>query len=632
MTLISLDKIERGFGDVDILTGASLRVEERERIGVVGDNGTGKTTLINILAGTDVPDRGSRNTRRDLRVAYAEQIPEMAHGTTILSYVQRGNGEFSTLEESIQKLEADLAASPQDEKLLEDYGHLQSVFEAGGGYDRNHLCEKVLTGIGFPKNDWQKDVAVLSGGERSRVALAALMTAPAELLILDEPTNHLDLEGIDFVANYIDRYPGAVLAISHDRHFLNAFAETIIEVDMGTATRFKGNYSAFTAQRDAKLLAEARAFKSQQAFIDKEMDYIRRNMAGRMSTQAKGRLKRIQRIQVLSGPKQKRGGMNLEFGSGGRGQSGQTMLEAIDLKIALPNNRVLVERGNFRLYHGDTIGILGRNGSGKTTMMRALAQRREVEGGAIEWAHGLKIGYFSQEVTDLPRGVTVINALRQLDTTVPEKELRDHLALFLFRGERVEDQVDNLSGGEKQRLSLARMTRSNYDLLCLDEPTNHLDITGREGLENALQSFPGSVLVISHDRQFLEAVTDKVLYLTDGTARPFDRGLKYSLSILAEERAERRTAEAAAKAKQKSLTEAAAPAPTHKPNKIRNPYMFQKLEAEIMDFETELEEVQASMLKSENYIDPKKMKAIAQREQALKADLADRYERWENWS
>jgi len=651
VTLINLEHIERRFGDVDVLTGASLRVEAGDRIGVVGGNGTGKTTLVRILAGVDEPDRGARTVARDLRIAYAEQAPTLAAGTTVLQFVERGDGEFQELERRVRALEAALAEKPGDERLLETYGHLQGKFEAGGGYERAHLCPRVLGGIGFPEADWQKDVSVLSGGEQSRLLLAALMTAPADLLVLDEPTNHLDLEGIEFVESHIERHPGAVVVVSHDRHFLDAVARHIVEVEDGVAARYKGNYSAYRSQRDQRLLAEARAFKNQQAFIDKEMEYIRRNMAGRMSAQAKGRLKKLQRLQVLQAPGRQAAGMHLRF-TGGRGLSGQTMIEAEGLTLRVPGGRVLLDSADFKLLHGETVGLLGRNGSGKSTLIRTVAGLRRPDGGELRIAHGVEIGYFSQQVSDLPKHVTVLDALRELDPSATEKEMRGHLALFLFCGDEVEARVDDLSGGEKQRLSLARLTRSQFDLLCLDEPTNHLDIPAREGLEQALRAYPGAVLLITHDRQLLETATDRILHLENARLRRFDGGLGQCLRTLAAERQRPRVAQAgaqrggvarggatrggtgrggAAPAKSDGTPAADGKKPGD-PGKIRNPLMFQKLEEEIFDLEDRLARLRDDMTKEANYLDHERMKRLKAEEAELDGLLAVAYERWENWS
>src|SRR5262245_32878961 len=369
MTLVTLEKITRSFGVDPVLDGLSLRIDEGDRIGVIGDNGAGKTTMVRILAGVDEPDTGQRNCRKDLRIAYGSQLPDLPAGTTVHEFARRGTGEHDLLQQRMRALEAAMANGSAP--AIAEYGRLQAAFEAGGGYDHDHKVEGVLEGLGFAEADRQKDVAVLSGGERSRVQLAVLMTTPADLLILDEPTNHLDLAGIEFVEDFVRRYPGAVVAISHDRRFLDAVATSIVVVGDGVAARYKGNFSHYAAQRDLELLTQARQYRNQREFVDKEMDYIRRNMAGRMSAQAKGRLKRLQRLQLIDKPKGTRATMRLSFGDA-KGLTGQTVLDAEELTVRA-GARTLIDRGELRVWFGETVALLGRNGAGKTTLLRLLA-------------------------------------------------------------------------------------------------------------------------------------------------------------------------------------------------------------------------------------------------------------------
>jgi len=629
MTLVSLEKITRRFGDFPVLDGLSLRVDESDRLGVVGDNGAGKTTMIRILAGVDDADSGKRNCKRQLRIAYGAQMPAMPKGVTIEQFVHQGTGEHAALEARMRDLEARMAEGNDD--ALHRYGELQASFEAGGGYDRKHQVEKVLSGIGFPEGDLQKDISVLSGGEKSRVQLALLMTTPADLMILDEPTNHLDLQGIEFVEDFVKRYPGAVVVVSHDRRFLDGAADAIVEVADGVANRYKGNFSAYRKQRDQALLAQQRQFKNQAEFVAKEMDFIRRNIAGQKTAQAKGRLKRLQRLQLISKPKGKRTQMKLTFGQTTRGQLGQAAIEAERLKVCA-GHKQLIDGGAFRVWFGEVTALLGRNGAGKTTLLRLLARDGLPAGGKLKHAHNLRIGLFSQEKTDLPQSGTVIDALRELDRTVDDGALRDHLAMFLFIGDEIEKPVQDLSGGEKQRLALARMTRAQFDLLCMDEPTNHLDVAGTEGLEQALKEFPGTVVLITHDRQLVEEVADRVLWVEHGAVRAFDQGLEQCQRVLAEERSAARAADASRKEQAANKAAAdAAPKLARETGKIRNPLMFERLEAKIMDLEGAIETVQASMLEPENYASAQKMKGLQADEARLKLELAAAYEQWENW-
>ena len=449
----------------------------------------------------------------------------------------------------------------------------------------------MLSGIGFPEGDLHKDVSVLSGGEKSRVQLAILMTTPADLLVLDEPTNHLDLQGIEFVEDFVRRYPGAVVVVSHDRRFLDGVADAIVEVSDGVATRYKGNFSAYRKQRDQALLALQRQHKNQAEFVAKEMDFIRRNIAGQKTAQAKGRLKRLQRLQLIGKPRGKRAQMKLTFGQTTRGQQGQAAIEAEGLRVSAGDKR-LIEGGAFRVWFGEVTALLGRNGAGKTTLLRVLARDGAPSGGA----------------------------------------LRDHLAMFLFVGDEVEKPVGDLSGGEKQRLALARMTRAQFDLLCMDEPTNHLDVAGTEGLEQALKEFPGTVVLITHDRQLVEEVADRVLWVEGGAVRTFDQGLEQCQRVLAEERSAARAAETAKKERAaEAAAERSQPKLARDTGKIRNPLMFERLEQRIMELEGEIEAAQAAMLEPENYASAQKMQTLQADEARLKAELSEAYEQWENW-
>jgi ATP-binding cassette subfamily F protein 3 len=416
--------------------------------------------------------------------------------------------------------------------------------------------------------------------------------------------------------------------------YIAPIATSIVEVGDGVATRYKGNFSHYAQQRDLRLLTEARQFKSQRDWFEKEMDYIRRNMAGQNSAQAKGRLKRLQRVQLMDRPKGEKRSMQLQFGEA-KGRSGQTVMEAEDLTVAI-GSRTLIEHGAFRVQFGETVAVLGRNGAGKTTLLRLLAGIGTPRHGVIKRALNLRIGYFSQDKSDLPQDGTVLDALRALDRTVEEKELRDHLALFLFCGDDVEKPVADLSGGEKQRLSLARMLRTEFDLLCLDEPTNHLDVSGTEGLEQALKEYPGTVVIVSHDRRLVREIADRVLWVEGGAIRTFDGGFDQCQQKLAEERAERTRIEAEEREKAaKKAAAAAAQQPQAQKaietGKVRNPLMFQKLEEKIMTLEEQVEATRAAMMDPDNYASTQKMKALQQKEEDLKKQLQDAYAQWENW-
>ena len=352
---------------------------------------------------------------------------------------------------------------------------------------------------------------------RSRVPCSS----PAELLVLDEPTNHLDLEGIAFLEQTLAERRGAFVVVSHDRRFLDTVCTSIVEVEAARVTRYPGNYSAFREQQDRELKTALREYAKQQDFVQKEMAYIRKHMGSRWTAQAKGRLKRLSRVQLLAKPKTSQARMKLDLG-GAKGLSGQCVLEAEGLAMRFDGqSEPLWEGLDLRVFHGDRVCLLGRNGTGKTTLLAALAGRIQVKAGRIERAKLLRIGFFSQQMEDLPTSGTVLSSFMALVPQWTEGECRDHLALFVFRGDDVEKEVATLSGGEKRRLCLARLIVQPFDICFFDEPTNHLDIATREALEDALANYSGTIVVVSHDRWFVSRVVQQIFELRgDGIVRP----------------------------------------------------------------------------------------------------------------
>jgi ATP-binding cassette, subfamily F, member 3 len=322
--------------------------------------------------------------------------------------------------------------------------------------------------------------------------------------------------------------------------------------------------------------------------------------------------------------------MNLTFGQTSRGQAGQVAIEGEGL-IVKAGGKVILQDCTFRIWFGEITALLGRNGAGKTTLLRLLARDGTPAGGELKHARNLRIGYFSQEKNDLPRQGTVLEAMRELDRTIDDRTLRDHLALFLFMSSEVEKPVAELSGGEKQRLALARMTRSQFDILCLDEPTNHLDVAGTEGLEQALKEFPGTVVLITHDRQLVEEVANRVLWVDRGSTRMFNQGLEQCQRVLAEERSAARAAETTARERAARKISPATAKPARQTDKIRNPLMFERLEAKIMKIEEQISSIQAAMLSPDNYASATKMQALQSEEEQRKSELKEAYEQWENW-
>ena len=630
MTLVSLSNVERSFGDLLVFEGVSLRIDEKDHIGVVGDNGAGKTTLIKILTGEEPPDRGERATRRDLSIGWAAQIPQLGDGSTVREATERSLEQLDRMEQELRDIEDQLTRTPEDESLLHRHEYLHTRFESAGGYRRHQFVEQALTGLGFHLEDLDKPVSVLSGGEKSRVALARLMLLPCDLLILDEPTNHLDLEGIEFLESWLTQRGGAFVVVSHDRRFLDRVCTSIVEVEGGQVTRFKGNFAAYRKQKELELETTLREHKKQEEFFAKEMAYIRKHMGSRWTAQAKGRLKRLERMERIARPSEYKRHMALRLGKA-RGLEGQTMIEGKELGFSFPNGKELFTGLGFRVYFGERIGIVGKNGIGKSTLLKCMLGQLVPTKGKLERAQKLRYLYFTQQMEDLPKSGTVLQALLEIVPTWTEGELRGHLAKFLFSEDEADKDVATLSGGEKRRLCLARLVTQEADILLLDEPTNHLDITTRETLEDAIQDYPGTVLVISHDRFFLDKLDGRVFEMQQDAIVVHEQGLEgyeQALATRRREASEQARAEKSSRARERSPS---APPSEQSSDRIRNPYAFQKLEERIFELESALEECKHGLLDPDAWKDPERMKMLQARQQELESELAELYEQWENW-
>ncbi|MAE77195.1 MAG: hypothetical protein CMJ85_10035 [Planctomycetes bacterium] len=630
MTLLTLTGVERCYGDTIIVTGVDLRIDETDRIGVIGDNGTGKTTLLKVITGEDAPDAGVRTSRRDLRIASTSQIPDLPDGASIREAVATSFAELDTLERELRDLEERMAKTPDDAALVRRHDRVHAVFEAGGGYRRQQLAEQALLGLGFTMDELPKSVDVLSGGEKARLALARAMLLPCDLLVLDEPTNHLDLVGIDFLERWLVTRSAAVIVVSHDRQFLDHVCTSIVEIDSAQATRYRGNFTAFHTQKERNLETALREFKKQRDFIDKESAYIRKHMGGRWTAQAKGRLKRLSRLQRLAAPKGAKSVFRLRLGDKARGLEGQCVIEASGLSMSWPDGTRLFEQLALRVFHGDRVGLCGRNGSGKSTLLRIIAGDLTPKSGDVEHAKKLRLAWFRQEMEDLPTSGSVLEIFHPLVPTWTEGECRSWLARFLFSGDETAQDVATLSGGEKRRLCLALLLLRPADVYLMDEPTNHLDISTREALEDALEDFPGTALVVSHDRWFLRKVARRIFELQPDGIVVHEQGMEQFEQSL-NERAANEKLRATDKRSEPPRRTRAAEDTRPDSGKLRNPWAFEKLEQRIMTLEEELGELQERIESEELWKDPDQLKSVQGRASEVRTELEALYAKWESW-
>ncbi|HET9986424.1 MAG TPA: ABC-F family ATP-binding cassette domain-containing protein [Longimicrobiales bacterium] len=517
MTQIALSGVAVEFGATTLLRDVSFTVGKGERWGIVGRNGTGKTTLLQVITGALPPTRGVATRAPGLRFTLLDQHREFPGSATVWEAAASPFAALQALEASLHEQAARLgemgeSASPE---ALERYDRDLERFGREGGYTFAARVDAVLHGLGFdPAAARAQPIAQLSGGELGRIGLARQLVAPADVLLLDEPTNHLDLETTRWLEEYLRGLDATVLLISHDRAFLAAVVDHVLHLEAGTAVPYAGGYADFVRQRAERRLAQERAYDNQRRVIAAEEDYIRRNIAGQNSRQAKGRRTRLARLPRLSPPPTEDGAsMALRLEPAARG--GDQVLVAENARVAV-GSRMLIEGFSARIERGEVIGLVGPNGAGKSTLLKAIAGLRPVDGGEVRVGSSVDVAYYRQDLAQVPLDVSLFKVINDLRPLWDRGKVQGHLGRFGFSGDEARRRADTLSGGERARVALAMLMLARANFLLLDEPTNHLDVESIEALEDALEGFDGTVLLVSHDRALLRAVVTRVWSLEDG--------------------------------------------------------------------------------------------------------------------
>ncbi|HEY3013199.1 MAG TPA: ABC-F family ATP-binding cassette domain-containing protein [Gemmatimonadales bacterium] len=524
MTQLSLAGVGVEFGATRLFQDVTFTVSRGEKWGMVGRNGTGKTTLFRLLTGEAEASRGAVARASGLKFSVMEQHREFAGATTVWEAAAGRFAELLELERSLaaQGLTLAEAGDRCTPEMLARYDRDLERFEREGGYTLAPRIDAVLHGLGFdPDRARSQELAGLSGGERGRVGLAQQLVAPADILLLDEPTNHLDLETTRWLEQYLSGLDATVLIISHDRTFLQAVVDHVLHLEAGTATPYTGDYEAFVRQRAERRLAQQRAFAKQSRVIASEEDFIRRNIAGQNSAQARGRRRRLARVSRLSPPSGDDGTMGLRLQAGARG--GDQVLVADQVRVAI-GGRVLLDQFSARVQRGDVIGLIGPNGAGKTTLIRALVGEHQPEAGQIRIPESVQPAHYRQDLAQVPAGRSLYDLINELRPGWGRGAIQGHLGRFGFSGDAVLRQTGTLSGGERARVALAMTMLSGANLLLFDEPTNHLDVESIEALEDAIESFDGTVILVSHDRALLRGLTTRVWVLHQGRITDFPGG------------------------------------------------------------------------------------------------------------
>ena len=515
MIILQANKIERSFAGEVLFDNINLQVDERERIALVGKNGAGKSTLLKILVGEEEPTSGEINKKKDISLSYLAQDSRFESENTIYDEMLHVFDDLRQTEKQLRQMELEMGEKSGEDldKLMSDYDRLSENFRQAGGFTYEADIRAILNGFKFDESMWQMKIAELSGGQNTRLALAKMLLEKPNLLVLDEPTNHLDIETIAWLENYLVNYSGALIIVSHDRYFLDKVATITLDLTKHSLDRYVGNYSRFVELKEQKLATEAKNYEKQQKEIAALEDFVNRNLVRASTTKrAQSRRKQLEKMERLDKPEAGKKSANMTFQS--EKTSGNVVLTVENVAIGY-DGEILSEPINLDLRKMNAVAIVGPNGIGKSTFIKSIVEQIPFIKGEKRFGANVEVGYYDQTQSKLTPSNTVLDELWNDFKLTPEVEIRNRLGAFLFSGDDVKKSVGMLSGGEKARLLLAKLSMENNNFLILDEPTNHLDIDSKEVLENALIDFDGTLLFVSHDRYFINRVATHVLELSE---------------------------------------------------------------------------------------------------------------------
>jgi ATP-binding cassette subfamily F protein 3 len=526
--------LEQRFGAAPIFSKVNFSIENNARIGLVGPNGAGKTTLLKIMTGRQEASQGEFTVNKGIELGYIAQEHDFDEEKSIWEEMLTVFQPLIDQGQQLEKLQYAIADHPEDEDLLRRLDQAQYNFEQAGGYTYQAEIKSMLNGFNFPEATWNKQIASLSGGEKTRLSFVKLLLKKPPLLLLDEPTNYLDLDTLDWLEAFLKNYPGAILTVSHDQYFLDHLATQIFELQHGELTVFKGNYSQYLAQRELRDQQQEAAYEKQQEEIKREEEFIQKNIVRASTTkQAQSRRKALEKMELVDPPKHK-SKVRIKFDSAR--PSGKEVLILKDLAVGYPDKTMLKDI-SFQINKGDRVAIIGQNGIGKSTLLKTVMKQLPVKSGAIKYGASLDIGYYDQELQGLDYSKTVIDTIWDRHKDMNEKDIRSILASFLFTAKDIDKQVSQLSGGQRARLTLTVLSMEHNNFLLMDEPTNHLDLDAKEVLEKALADYDGTLLFVSHDRYFINELANKIVVAKDGQAKIYEGNYTYYLNEKAKEEA-----------------------------------------------------------------------------------------------
>ena len=627
MILLSAQSLTKHFGPDPVLSGITFDLHSGQRVGLVGPNGTGKTTLLKILAGRETADAGDVDVHATVRIGYLQQHADFIAGRTVWDEAREAMRDLIALAKRSEDVAFAISATndPSERTRLEtEFDQLQHELHQREGYTLDHKLERVLEGLGFNRDTFSQDVTHLSGGQQNRLLLAKLLLAEPEILLLDEPNNHLDIAATEWLEEYLVKSSQAMLVVSHDRYFLDKVTEHTLELFHGTTDRYKGNFSTYWRQKLERLEVQRRTYDKQQTEISKMEDFVRRHHAGQKHQQAEDRRKKLERIERVEPPREIIA-PTMAFPKATRTGDIVLRVEHVSKQYA----DWLFRDVQFDLQRGERWGILGPNGSGKTTLLRCLLGEVKPDEGNIIWGTGVQVGYFDQLLQQLDDETPVVDAIRPTHKEFVEKERRDLLARFGLTGDLAFQTVESLSGGERNRAALAQLAATDANVLVLDEPTNHLDLWARDALESTLREFAGTVLFVSHDRYFLNRVADHVLVLEPDRVSIIDGNYDAYLYRIRQRDLDTSVIQHDTKTQSGNASTRRA---REKPPRQKRKFPYRKLEElemEILEHETRIEQIHSELVSPEVLRDGQQVKALQTELQQLQDKLAELYEHWE---
>ena len=634
--ILSCQGISKSFGEKVILEDASFHIEEREKAALIGNNGAGKTTLLRIIMNELHADSGQVVLMKDKQIGYLAQYQDVQGHRTVYEELLSTKQYIINMEERMRSMELEMkhASGEELDRLMNSYTRLTHEFELENGYAYKSELMGVLNGLGFTEEDFNKQVATLSGGQKTRVALGKLLISKPDILLLDEPTNHLDMESIAWLETYLLNYPGAVFIVSHDRYFLDKVVTKVIEIETGHVRMYSGNYSAYAEKkaqlRDAQYKAylnQQRDIKHQEAVIVKLKSFNREKSIKR----AESREKMLNKIQRIEKPLEVQSQMRLSLEP--RVVSGNDVLTVEELAKSFPQQK-LFSNISFQIKRGERVALIGNNGTGKTTMLKILNGLLDADAGSFSLGAKVQIGYYDQEHHVLHAEKTIFQEISDTYPTLTETEIRNMLAAFLFTGDDVFKEISALSGGERGRVSLAKLMLSEANFLILDEPTNHLDIASKEILEEALNSYTGTVLYVSHDRYFINQTATRILDLTNQSVVNYIGDYDYYLEKKEEltEKYAPSAAETATEAKEETPSEGKLTWQQQKEEQARKRKQeneLKKVETRIEELETRDKEIDDTLVLPDVCTNVGRCAELSREKDKIQQELEELYEKWE---